>query len=161
MGKDTMTAAEYQQLARAGKVNNRGRIIGDFPAPKVSGPTGGDRQPEGPMRNKYGAKPVKDPDGGQPFPSTLEFNNATDLRNMVRAGEIVSVGRQVLVLLEGGVTWQIDFIVHHNDGSVEYIESKGKDTADFLIKEKLFRAKYPGYKLSIQRKRSRKTRTAG
>ncbi len=141
---------------RQQKLNNKGRVVLESPAPKVSAPKGGDHAGEAPKRNKYGAIAVKDPDGGQIFPSTLEFNNATELRNMVKAGKITSVGRQVLVLLDGGITWQIDFIVHHLDGSVEYIESKGKDTEDFKIKEKLFRSKYPDFLLTIQRARPRK-----
>jgi hypothetical protein len=125
---------------------NGGRKGIVLPSPAANG----DRPQEGPKRNKYGAKPMPDPEGGQRFPSTLEFKGATELRKMVRAGEITSVSRQVLVLLPGGVEWTIDFLIHHNDGSVEYYETKGKDTPDFLIKEKLFREKYPDYRLTIK-----------
>lgn len=156
MGTETLSLAEYRRLRDAGKVTNKGRIVVDSPAPKVSASKGADHAGGAPKRNKYGAIPRKDPDGGQQFPSTFEFNTATDLRNMVKAGLIISVGRQVLVLLPGGITWQIDFILHHLDGSVEYVEAKGKDTPDFIMKEKLFREKYPDIKLSIQRKRARK-----
>lgn len=41
-----------------------------------------------------------------------------------------------------------DFEVHHLDGTIEVIDTKGYVTDVFRIKEKLFHAKYP-YKLTI------------
>lgn len=139
----------------------KGRKGVSLPAPKVSGPTGGESPAGGPRKHKYNAKPVDDPEGGQKFPSTQEFKDVTELRRMVRAGEIMSVSRQAMVLLPGGITWAIDALIHHNDGTVEYFESKGKDTPDFVMKEKLFREKYPDVKLTIKRKMAQKTTNRG
>lgn len=151
---ERITAAEFQQMLKGGQitVGRKGKLQGAVnPASKVSAPSAGDRPQEGPRRNKYGAIPQPDPDGGPNFRSTLEAKHAAEYSLMVKAGEIMSFGKQPKVLLDGGITWLIDFIIHHNDGSVEYVDSKGKDTPDFLLKEKLFRAKYPNIKLTIRR----------
>lgn len=152
MGKDTMTAAEYQQLARAGKVNNRGRIIVDLPAPKVSGPSGGDKQPEGPKKAKYGNRKVPDSESTKPFDSILEAKHGKEYRLMAKAGEIISVTRQPKFFLQGGVVYIADFLLLHNDLSVEIVDSKGVETPDFKNKVKLFRERYPALKLTIRHK---------
>lgn len=38
-----------------------------------------------------------------------------------------------------------DFVVYHNDGTVQVIDIKGQKTADFKIKEKMFNYRYPQY----------------
>lgn len=157
-GKESYSAEWYRQRAATGKVSNKGRLIVDIPPPNVSVPPRADLAPQGPKRNKYGAISVEDPEGGQKFPSRFEFKNATELRNRVRAGEIMSVGRQVMVYLAPGITWTIDFVIQYMDETVEYVETKGKDTADFLLKEKLFRDKYPHIKLTIKRAREKRKR---
>lgn len=42
-----------------------------------------------------------------------------------------------------------DFEVHHLDGSIEIVDTKGIATADFKLKEKMFLAKYPHLKFSV------------
>ena len=145
-----MSVKEFNELKAKGQRTNKGRLqVGNIP-PKAVGAQPGNKP------NKYGAIPQKDPDGGQAFPSKLEAKHAAEYRAMVRSGEIFDVGRQVLVNLGAGITWQIDFKIQHNDGSVEYVDSKGKDTPDFLLKEKLFREKFPHLKLTIRRAKGKK-----
>lgn len=46
------------------------------------------------------------------------------------------------------IKYTADFKVYHLDGSIEIIDTKGKSTADFEIKRKMFMAKY-GQPLSV------------
>ncbi len=41
-----------------------------------------------------------------------------------------------------------DFEIHHNDGSIEVVDTKGVKTDVFRIKEKLFHKRYP-HKLTV------------
>lgn len=160
---ERMTSDDLNRKIASGAIviGKKGRLIETGkPAPKVSAPSAGDNAQEGPRKNKYGAIPQPDPDGGPNFRSTLEAKHAAEYSLLVKAGKIMSFGKQPKVLLDGGITWLIDFIIHHNDGSVEYVDSKGKDTPDFLLKEKLFRAKYPDIKLTIRRANEKKKKGA-
>lgn len=38
-----------------------------------------------------------------------------------------------------------DFMVYHNDGTIQVVDVKGKKTVDFKLKEKMFNYKYPQY----------------
>ena len=42
-----------------------------------------------------------------------------------------------------------DFEVHHHDGSIEIVDTKGIATADFKLKEKMFMMRYPHLKFSV------------
>lgn len=42
-----------------------------------------------------------------------------------------------------------DFKIIHLDGSIEIVDTKGIETADFKIKKKMFAYRYPQYKFSI------------
>ena len=139
---EPISVEEFRKMMANGQINKKGRLqVGALPAPKA---------------NKFGAVPQEDPDGGPNFRSTLEAKHAAEYSLLVKAGEIMSFGKQPKVLLGAGITWLLDFIVHHNDGTVEYVDSKGKDTPDFKLKEKLFREKYPNVRLTIRRASDKK-----
>lgn len=48
--------------------------------------------------------------------------------------------------------YYIDFVIDHNDGTTEYLETKGFATALWKLKWKLFEALYdlPGNKLTVE-----------
>ena len=48
-------------------------------------------------------------------------------------------------------TYKIDFIIYHNDGTLEYVETKGFPTNVWRLKWKLFESLYtkPGVKLTV------------
>jgi hypothetical protein len=48
------------------------------------------------------------------------------------------------------IVYFADFKVHHWDGTIEIIDVKGFETADFKIKRKLFEKRYP-YKLTLMK----------
>jgi hypothetical protein len=43
----------------------------------------------------------------------------------------------------------VDFLVSNNDGSFEYLEVKGFPTPAWRLKQKLFHALYPQFKLTV------------
>lgn len=90
------------------------------------------------------------------YDSGFEARYAQELDLRVSAKDIKSYDRQVnLELIVNGYivcTYRIDFIIHHNDGTDEYVECKGYQTDVWKLKWKVFEALYselPGVKLTI------------
>ena len=82
--------------------------------------------------------------GGHQYDSKFEAHYAYELDMRQKAGDIVSFERQVTIPLEVNgyivCTYRIDFIVHHNDGTTEFLECKGYPTDVWKLKWKLFEA---------------------
>lgn len=90
------------------------------------------------------------------YDSGFEANYAAELDLRIKAKDIKSYDRQVnLDLIVNGYRvcqYRIDFIIHHNDDTLEYIECKGYPTDTWKLKWKLFEALYcdkPGVFLTI------------
>lgn len=96
-------------------------------------------------KNKYGAK--RQTYNGQKYDSTFEARVAEDLDWQLKAGELVEVKRQVKMSLHvSGVfitNYYVDFRTVDRHGQVKYIEAKGIETKDFLIKKRIFIALLP------------------
>lgn len=92
-------------------------------------------------RRKYGNKVVHH--DGIRFDSIREMNYYKLLVNQRERGEIAYFLRQVPIHLPGGTKLVIDFQVHHNDGRVEYVDAKGRETAAFKIKRREVHHHYP------------------
>ncbi|MBI5402470.1 MAG: DUF1064 domain-containing protein [Ignavibacteriae bacterium] len=93
---------------------------------------------------------------GFQYDSGFEASYAQELDLRIKAKDIKSYERQVtLELIVNGYivcTYRIDFIIHHKDGTLEYIECKGYATDYWRLKWKLFEALYsnlPNTKLTI------------
>ena len=98
-------------------------------------------------RSKYKNKP-KD-QGRYTYHSIKEAKYAQDLGFRQKAGDIQSWERQVKVQLFGEhgshvCDYYVDFLVHHNDGHLEYVEVKGFQTDVWRLKWKLFEDKFKG-----------------
>ena len=92
-------------------------------------------------RNKYNAIPtVID---GIRFASKAEANYCAQLKILQRAGEIKYFLMQVPFYLPGGIKYVVDFVVFHNDGTVDYVDVKGVETKEFKLKKKLVEEFYP------------------
>lgn len=82
------------------------------------------------------------------YDSGFEANYAMELDLRLKAKDIKSYERQVVIPLIVNdyivCTYKIDFIVHHNDGTIEYTETKGYPTDVWKLKWKLFEALYTG-----------------
>lgn len=92
-------------------------------------------------KNKYGAKP-KVVDGIR-FASILEAQYYTNLRLRKKAGEVLFFHMQVPIRLPGGTIYRVDFQEFHSDGTVHYVDTKGKETESFKIKKREVEAIYP------------------
>lgn len=91
------------------------------------------------------------------YDSKFEGGKARELELLKKAGEIKDYETQkVLELIVNGYivcTYKIDFIVYHNDGVTEYVETKGYATDTWKLKWKLFEALYselPDVKLTVE-----------
>ena len=107
--------------------------------------------------NKYGAKSTIY--NGVCYHSKKEAGYAQELDLRVRAKDIKSWERQVRIDLkvygQHITNYYIDFVITHNDGSLEYVEIKGFSTETWRLKYKLFEAIFnkeqPGVVLTIIR----------
>ena len=88
--------------------------------------------------------------------SKFEASKAQELELLKRAKEIKGYEEQVKIPLEVNgyhiCNYYIDFVVQHNDGDTEYVETKGYATDVWKLKWKLFEALYdkPGNKLTVE-----------
>ena len=97
-------------------------------------------------RNKFTASPQRSWFGAAHSPSGREADEASHIELMRKAGEIKSWDRQVkLDLTVNGVhigNYYVDFMIEHNDGTVEYREVKGAETPTWIMKWRLAKALY-------------------
>ena len=100
-------------------------------------------------RHKFNAKKVEY--DGIEFDSKLEGSYYLHLKQLQRLGDVLFFLRQVPIHLLGGTKLVIDFQVFYVDGSCRFIDTKGKETADFLIKKREIEALYP-FKIEIVKK---------
>lgn len=87
---------------------------------------------------------------GTYYHSKFEAGYAANLDWLVKSKEIKSWERQVkLDLRVNGqhiTNYYIDFVVHHFDGSREFVECKGYETGEWQIKWRLFEALFDDFK---------------
>lgn len=89
------------------------------------------------------------------YDSKFESKVGKDLEYRMMAKDIACFSRQVnFPLVVNGIkitTYRADFVVEHNDKSLEVVEAKGFLTDLGRIKLLLFEALFPQYKLTIVR----------
>lgn len=98
-------------------------------------------------RHKFGA--VSCQRGQIKFPSKLERRMYDKLVQLQKAGEVVGFLRQPGFDLAGGVRYFADFQVFWSDGTVQFIDTKGRDTTISAMKRKMVEAEYPWVKIEI------------
>lgn len=111
-------------------------------------------------RSKFGATKVTV--CGITFDSKVEAEYYLVLLSRKQAGEIASIRLQPVYTLQERfsksgrvirpIEYVADFEIIHLDGSLEAIDVKGHETADFKIKRKLFDHRYPHITLTRMRK---------
>lgn len=110
--------------------------------------------------NKYHAQSTEY--NGNVYHSKLEAAYAAELDLRVRAHDIKSWERQVKLDLKVGgykcekcghqkegvhhTNYYIDFIVHHNDGSREFVEVKGRELPEWKAKWRLLEESFESFK---------------
>ena len=77
------------------------------------------------------------------FPSKLERSYYDQLKLRQQSGDVIFFLRQVAFELPGGVKYVTDFQVFLADGTIEFIDTKGKDTAMSIAKRKIVEELYP------------------
>lgn len=93
------------------------------------------------VKHKFGAKRCET--DGIKFPSKLEAKYYGLLKIRQQAGDVVFFLRQVPFFLPGGIKYIVDFQVFLADGTVEFVDTKGKDTPLSLSKRTIVEALYP------------------
>jgi DNA-binding sugar fermentation-stimulating protein len=87
------------------------------------------------------------------YDSKAEMRYAQELDLRVKAREIDAWERQwPIPLIVNGVrvtTVRVDFLVHHNDGSEEFVEVKGFEKEIYKLRAKLLRALFPNLKYTV------------
>lgn len=111
-------------------------------------------------RNKYGNKKVEV--DGHKFDSKLEAQYYNHLKLLIAAGEVTEIELQPRFELQEGfnkngvrhrpIHYVADFRVKYKDGKEEIVDVKGRETAVFKIKHKLFEYKYKDLELKIVKK---------
>lgn len=92
-------------------------------------------------RKKYGNH-ITHVDGIR-FDSKREAKYYEQLLLRQAAGEVSYFLRQVAVHMPGGTRLVVDFQEHHADGSVHYIDVKGRETPVFRLKKREIEHHYP------------------
>lgn len=95
----------------------------------------------GEKRSKYSAV-VTYVDGIR-FDSKREARYYEQLKHRKQSGELLYFLRQVPIHLPGGTRLVVDFLEFHADGSVRYVDVKGRETDAFKIKRREVQAAYP------------------
>jgi hypothetical protein len=102
----------------------------------------------------YTVKKVKS--GGRSYDSKFEAGYGQELELRLKAKDIKGFDtHQRMTLSVNGYKicdYYVDFVIYHNDGTIEYTETKGFQTSVFRIKWKLFCALYeddPNVKITL------------
>lgn len=93
------------------------------------------------LRHKFRAKPVED--DGQHFSSKLEWSFYKHILLLQKTGLILFFLRQIPFHLPGGAKYVTDFQIFYTDGTIRFIDVKGMETSEFILKKKLVEAIYP------------------
>ena len=94
------------------------------------------------IRHKFNA--VITERDGMKFHSKKEASFYDDLKfAQVKDGPVLFFLRQVPFHLPGNVKYVCDFQVFYKDGSVDFIDVKGKRTAQYIRNKKMVEALYP------------------
>ncbi len=80
---------------------------------------------------------------GLRFDSKAEARYYLYLKARQSTGEVVGFLRQVPFHLPGGVRYVVDFLIFNADGSVQFVDVKGHETAEFKTKMRLVKTLYP------------------
>jgi len=93
------------------------------------------------VRHKFHA--VQCEADGKKFPSKLERAYYLQLKQRQMAGEVIFFLLQTPFALPGGVKYVVDFTIFLVDGTVEFVDTKGKDTPISIAKRKIVESLYP------------------
>jgi len=93
------------------------------------------------IRHKFNA--IKTERDGIKFDSKLEARYYETLKLRQKAGDVLFFLRQVPFHLPGGVVYRVDFVEFLACGLVRFVDTKGMETKDFVMKKKMVEDLYP------------------
>lgn len=99
------------------------------------------------LRHKYNA--VRDECDGYKFHSKAEARYYRMLKLRRDTGEVPVFLMQVPFVLPGGVRYVVDFLEFHADGTVHWIDVKGRDTRASINKRKQVEALYAPIRIEV------------
>lgn len=129
----TLSWTEEQYRAYAQKVPQRGGATNAMSASPRLSPTESAAPKPSKMRNKPTTV------DGIRFDSQLEAARYTELKLLVKAGDIFAFCLQVPFILPGGVKYVADFVVLQKDGTFRVEDAKGYRTPEYKNKRKQMR----------------------
>lgn len=103
----------------------------------------------GPSTIKRKYKNVLTEVDGKTFDSKAEARRYRELKLLQQSGEISGFGEQPSFIIAKDIRYRPDFIVCDKSEKIWVEDVKGKETAVFVMKAKLFRDKYPWLELKI------------
>lgn len=79
--------------------------------------------------------------GGKSFPSRLEASVYQTLQTLLKSGKILSLKEYPVVFLtKARISYKVDFLVEYAEPKeTVYVEAKGIETGEFLLKKKLWK----------------------
>ncbi len=93
------------------------------------------------VRHKFGA--IRCERDGKKFASKLERRYYDQLKAQQERGEVLFFLCQVPFAIPGNVRYVCDFEVFLADGTVEFVDTKGRDTPLSIAKRKIVEDLYP------------------
>lgn len=99
------------------------------------------------IRHKFHAQPTTR--DNIRFDSKKEARYYQELQLRKKAGEVIQFLRQVPFHLPGNVVYRVDFLEFHSDGSVHFVDVKGMQTPEFILKQKQVEELYAPIKIEI------------
>lgn len=93
-------------------------------------------------KSKWGNEAAVSSDGHR-FDSKLERDAYEYLRTLQEAGEITMIIRQTRLDLSPDRRMRVDFCVFWSDGSVSFLDAKGRATDNWKTKKDIAEDKYP------------------
>lgn len=93
------------------------------------------------LKHKYGA--VRTERDGRKFDSKMEAAYYQQLKLRQSSGDVIFFLSQVPFHLPGNIKYVADFVVFLEDGNIEFIDVKGKDTPMSIAKRKMVEDLYP------------------
>ena len=102
------------------------------------------------LKHKFGA--IRCKRDAIKFPSKLERRYYDKLKMLQNSGKVLLFLRQPGFDLPGGVRYFADFQVFWADGTVDFVDTKGRDTAIGIAKRKMTEDLYYPIKIKIVKK---------
>jgi hypothetical protein len=101
------------------------------------------------VKNKHKYNATATVIDGIRFDSKKEANHYSRNKILIRQGDMIMQLRQTPFHLSGGVIYRLDFMEFYSDGSILFVDVKGRDTPQSKQKRRQVEADYPYVKITL------------